>query len=214
MQILLGQKMKHNIFPLSIWKTTYKNVDDILANVFPKIEREFDLTKDNNNPTMINGTLCTYNQYDQIHQLEEANDLVNFAETEAHKYWKELNYSNLLEPKMIQCWANRQPKGGSVRSHLHGTMPVTAVLYVNAKEGMGNIVLENPLENLLVSQPMDYSAQAFMHHEIEVRTGDFIMFPGWMRHYVQENTLDEERLILGMNFGSKGNYIAGQWISA
>lgn len=205
--------MKHNIFPLSVWKTTYSNVDSILTNVLPKLESEFEHTKTNNNPTMVNGTLCTYNQFEQIHKFEEAQDLVNFAEQEAAKYWKELQYSELLEPKIIQMWANRQPKGGSVRSHLHGTMPITAVLYVNAKQGMGNIVLENPLESLLVSQPMDYSAQAFMHHEIEVKTGDFIMFPGWMRHYVQENTLDEDRLIIAMNFGSKGDYISGQWIT-
>ena len=163
---------------------------------------------------MVNGTLCTYNQYDQIHKLKEATELCNFAEKEAAKYWKELKYSSLLEPKLIQMWANRQPKGGSVRSHLHGTMPITAVLYVNAGKEMGNIVLENPLESVLVSQPMDYKAQAFLHHEIEVMTGDFIMFPGWMRHYVQENKSDANRLIIGMNFGAKGNYLAGQWITA
>lgn len=207
--------MKTDIFPLSIWKARYDifKTDYIKDVLFAKLESEFNATKDNNNPTMVNGTLCTYNQYAQIHELEEASDLCNFAENEAAKYWKELNYSSLLEPKLIQMWANRQPKGGSVRSHLHGTMPITAVLYVNAKKGCGNIVLQNPLESLLVSQPMDYDAQAFLHHEIEVKTGDFIMFPGWMHHYVKENTLDEDRLIIGMNFGSKGNYLAGQWIT-
>lgn len=206
--------MKHNIFPISVWKTTYDKVDNVRKNVFPKLEKDFDLTKGNNNPTMVNGTLCTYNQFDQIHQLEEAKDLVKFAEEEVQKYWKELQYSELLEPKLIQMWANKQPPGGSVRSHLHGTMPITAVLYVNAGKEMGNIVLENPLESVLVSQPMDYKAQAFLHHEIEVMTGDFIMFPGWMRHYVQENKSDANRLIIGMNFGAKGNYLAGQWITA
>ena len=205
--------MKHDIFPLSIWRSTYNNVDEVLDKIFPKLETDFELTKTNNNSTMVNGTLCTYNQFEQIHKFEEATDLVEFAEGEAAKYWKELNYSSLLQPKIIQMWANRQPKGGSVRSHLHGTMPITAVLYVNAKEGMGNIVIENPMESLLVSQPMDYSAQAFMHYEVNVRTGDFIMFPGWMRHYVQENTLDEDRLVIAMNFGSKGNYISGQWVT-
>ena len=94
--------MKHDIFPLSVWKTTYNDVLDIKTNVFPKIEQEFDLTKDNNNPTMVNGTLCTYNQYDKIHQMSEAKELVRFAENEAKLYWKELNYTDLLEPKMIQ----------------------------------------------------------------------------------------------------------------
>jgi len=203
-----------NVFPLKIYKTTYKDIEVVKNSILPKLEKEFEATKTNNNPTMVNGTLCTYNQFEQVHKFKEAEPLVNFVEQEAAKYWKDLQYSELLEPKIIQMWANRQPKGGSVRSHLHGTMPITGVLYVNAKQGMGNIVIENPLENVLVSQPMDYRAQAFMHYEVEVQTGDFIMFPGWMRHYVQENTLDEERIVIGMNFGSKGNYISGQWITA
>lgn len=208
--------MKHSIFPLSIWKTKYDifRNDFLIDKIFPKLEKEFSAAEENNNPTMVNGTICTYNQFDKIHQFEEAKHLVDFAESEARKYWTELKYSPLLEPKLIQMWANRQPKGGSVRSHLHGTMPITAVLYVQKEDGMGNIVLENPLESLLVSQPMDYKEQAFLHHELEVKTGDLIMFPGWMRHYVTENTCDKDRLIIGMNFGSKGNYLAGQWITA
>lgn len=202
-----------DIFSLKYYKTVYADYMHVRDVVFPKIKDEIEQSKINNNPTMVNGTICTYNQYDQINQLPEAKELVKFAEAEAQKFWAELNYSSLLTPKLIQMWANKQPKGGSVRSHLHGSMPLTAVLYLNAKEGMGNIVLENPLESLLVSQPMDYQAQAFLHCEIKVKSGDFVMFPGWMRHYVQPNTLDEDRLVVAMNFGSTGNYLTGQWLS-
>jgi len=85
-------------------------------------------------------------------------------------------------------------------------------LYVNANKAMGNLVIENPLDAILSSQPMDYKAQEQLHYEIEVKTGDFIMFPGWLRHYVKPNTTNEKRLILGVNFGSTGNYLTGQWV--
>jgi hypothetical protein len=35
---------------------------------------------------------------------------------------------------------------------------------------MGNIVIENPLDAILSSQPMDYAEQELLHHEIEVTT--------------------------------------------
>ncbi len=91
---------------------------------------------------------------------------------------------------------------------------MTGVLYVNANKEMGNLVIENPLDAILSSQPMDYKAQEQLHYEVEVETGDFVIFPGWLRHHVKPNTTNEKRLILGVNFGSKGNYLTGQWVSA
>jgi ectoine hydroxylase-related dioxygenase (phytanoyl-CoA dioxygenase family) len=78
---------------------------------------------------------------------------------------------------------------------------------------MGNLVIENPLDSILVSQPLDYKEQENLQHEVQVKTGDFVMFPGWIRHHVQPNTTDEDRLILGLHFGSKGSYISGHWAS-
>lgn len=202
-----------NLFPIKIFKTKYNEIESIKENIFSQLESVFEKTKEDNVESMQNGTLCTYFTNSNIQEFKEAGPLVNFAEEQAKLYWKELRYSNLLEPKVIQIWANATPKNGWIRSHQHGAVPITGVLYVDAKPGMGNLVLENPLDSLLTSQPMDYKAQELLHYEVEVSTGDFVMFPGWMRHYVKPNTTTENRLILGINFGSTGTYLTGQWLT-
>ncbi len=203
-----------DLFAVKIYKTCYPEVETIRNQLFPKLVELFEQTKNNNVESMYNGTLCTYNTNALLQTYPETKELIEFSELHARKYWEELKYSPLLEPKVIQVWANETPHSGWVRSHLHGSMPLTAVLYVSAGPGMGNLVIENPLDAILTSQPMDYKAQELLHHEVEVTTGDFVMFPGWIRHHVKPNTTNEKRLILGINFGSKGNYLTGQWVSA
>jgi uncharacterized protein (TIGR02466 family) len=200
-----------DLFPIKIYKTRYSETAYLKDNLFSKLEDIFERTKDDNVESMQDGTLCTYFTSSNMQTYPETSDLVEFVELHARSYWKELRYSDSLEPKVIQIWANATPKNGWIRSHQHGAVAITAVLYVNAGPGMGNLVLENPLDSLLTSQPMDYKAQEMLHQEIEVSSGDLIMFPGWLRHHVKPNTTNEERLILGINFGSKGNYVAGQW---
>lgn len=206
--------MTLDLFPIKIYRTTYINVDVIHSELFPKLYDLFEKTKDKNVESMYNGTLCTYHTDSFLQKYPETKNLVEFAEEQAKIYWKQLKYSPHLEPKVIQIWANETPHSGWIRSHLHGSMPMTAVLYVSAGPGMGNLVIENPLDAVLSSQPMDYAEQELLHHEIEVKTGDFVIFPGWIRHHVKPNTTKEKRLILGINFGSKGTYLTGQWVSA
>jgi uncharacterized protein (TIGR02466 family) len=203
-----------DLFAIKIYKTKYNNVQEVKNNLFPKLTTLFEKTKDNNVESMQDGTLCTYHTNSFLQTFPETTDLIDFAEEHARNYWKELKYSELLEPKVIQVWANETPHSGWIRSHLHGAMPMTGVLYVNANKEMGNLVIENPLDAILSSQPMDYKAQEQLHYEVEVETGDFVIFPGWLRHHVKPNTTNEKRLILGVNFGSKGNYLTGQWVSA
>ncbi len=203
-----------DLFAVKIYKTKYSNVQDIKDNLFPKLAELFEQTKENNVESMYDGTLCTYNTNALLQAYPETQNVISFAEEHARIYWNQLKYSPLLEPKVIQVWANETPHSGWVRSHLHGSMPLTGVLYVNASKEMGNLVIENPLDAILSSQPMDYKAQELLHYEVEVETGDFVMFPGWIRHHVKPNTTNEKRLILGVNFGSKGNYLTGQWVSA
>ena len=203
-----------DLFAIKIYKTQYSAVDQIRTGLFPKLADLFESTKTNNVESMYDGTLCTYNTNSLLQNYPETKEFVDWAEEQARIFWKELRYSPLLDPKVIQIWANETPHSGWIRSHIHGSMPLTGVLYVNASPEMGNLVIENPLDSILASQPMDYAAQEHLHHEIEVHTGDFVIFPGWIRHHVKPNTTNEKRLILGVNFGSKGNYLTGQWVSA
>lgn len=202
-----------NLFAIKIYKTKFPSVGKIREELFPRLETVFEKTSANNVKSMQDGTLCTYYEANNLQNDPVCKEFVEFAEYHAREYWKELNYTDSLTPYIAQIWANQTPKAGWIQSHLHGSIPITGTLYVNAGPGMGNLVIENPLDSILVSQPMDYKAQESLHHEVAVETGDLVLFPGWIRHHVQPNTTNKYRLILGLHFGSKGSYVSQHWVS-
>ena len=57
-----------------------------------------------------------------------------------------------------------------------------------------------------------YQKRYQFEHEEQVHTGDFLIFPGYLKHRVKRNTSDRTRLILGVSFGCKGYYWQGNWI--
>lgn len=203
-----------NLFPTVVYRDFYSKVEELKTGLFSKLDRVFEKTEANNNVFMKGGTLCSYNTNSHI-QYEfprETEEVIFFVERVAKEYWKACNYHEGLTPYVFQMWANKTPKGGFVESHLHGNMPFTAVLYVDASPEQGNLILENPMDMVLMTQPISPSVKYPMIEEISVKSGDLIMFPGYLKHRVLTNTTDRERLILGFNIGSKGNYWSSQWV--
>jgi hypothetical protein len=90
-------------------------------------------------------------------------------------------------------------------------MPFTAVLYIDASPQQGNLILENPMDTVLMTQPISPTVTYPMVKEIIVNSGDLIMFPGYLKHRVNPNVTDTDRLILGFNIGCRGKYWSGQW---
>lgn len=203
------------LFPTKIYRNTYPDAYKLKDTVFSKISEIFNNTENNNNQFMQNGTLCSYHVEDNLHKKfsSELSHVTDFIEDCARAYWKENEYYEELSPFVLQMWANSTPRGGSVSSHLHGSIPFTGVLYVDASPEQGNLIIENPNDTLLMSQPINPLAQQLMEYEVKVSTGDLILFPGWMKHRVKPNNTDKPRLILGFNIGSKGKYWTGQWVN-
>lgn len=203
------------LFPTVVYKNFYNGVDILKESLFSKLDSVFRSTENNNNAFMRQGTLCSYHTASDLHikYQEETRSVVNFVEQCAKEYWEECCYHKGLEPYVFQLWANKTPRGGYIDSHLHGNMPFTAVLYVDASPEQGNLILENPLEMVLMTQPISPDIKYPIGEEITVSSGDLVMFPGYIRHSVKPNTTDTPRLILGFNIGCKGNYWAEQWIN-
>lgn len=205
--------MIEEVFPTKIYRSTYSKAAELKHSLFPKIENVLAAAAENNNGFMQDGTVCSYNTGSNLHEQfpEETSEIIEFVNAAAREYWKICNYHEELEPFVYQMWANSTPRGGWVENHLHGNMPFTAVLYVDASPEQGNIVLENPLDTVLMTQPIGPNVQYPMRHELTVNTGDLVIFPGYLKHSVKQNTTDRTRLIVAFNIGCRGNYWSGQW---
>ncbi len=201
------------IFPTTIYRDFYPKFLELRTKLFANLDQVFKTSQENNNAFMRDGTVCSYNTNSYLHKdfPEETSDVVKFVEDAADQYWKICKYHEELHPYVFQVWANSTPRGGWIDSHLHGSMPFTAVLYIDASPQQGNLILENPMDTVLMTQPISPTVTYPMVKEIIVNSGDLIMFPGYLKHRVNPNVTDTDRLILGFNIGCRGKYWSGQW---
>ncbi len=205
-----------SLFPFKIYKTRYEKHEWIKDNLFSKLDTAFQESILNNQHFQRDGNMCTYHVEPNINRkyAEETKDLIAFTEAAAKDYWKELDYFPGMEPFVLEIWANKSPRGGYITSHLHLSLPFTAVYYVDASPEQGNIVFENPNDLLLSAQPVNYLEGTYQfEHEINVQSGDLLIFPGYMKHRSKPNQTDRPRLILGITFGARGFYWQKNWVA-
>ena len=98
-----------------------------------------------------------------------------------------------LEP--INYWGHVHERNMSTQEHCHfGGTPipqVSAVLYLSAPEGSGEIVFRPKLNSL---EP-EFGLASF-----PAKTGTFYMFPSYLHHYVTRHASDERRVSFSVNY--------------
>jgi uncharacterized protein (TIGR02466 family) len=191
-----------NIFPIQIYKTSYGDVSDLCNTLLPLLEPVFEKTVKNNQASMRDNGLCSYNAERNLHQLPEFKIVVDFITEHMNHFWHELGYSG--SPFLYEHWANRYPPGAFIDIHNHAPIPLTASFYLKKEPDAGDLVFENPLETTLKHQPYAKlhnrdQYHALFDYNVEIAEGDLVIFPGWLNHRTQCNRSDSDRIILGAN---------------
>jgi uncharacterized protein (TIGR02466 family) len=107
------------------------------------------------------------------------------------------------------CWANVNPKFASNKIHDHANCLFSGVYYVKTPENCGNIMFYDPRSAKAFYKPQvnqftAYTADAIAH---AAEAGLLLIFPSWLRHGVEPNLSDEDRVSISFNyvFSSGGN---------
>jgi uncharacterized protein (TIGR02466 family) len=143
----------------------------------------------------------------QLHKLEPFSRITEYVEEAAKQFWDELGYFPDLAPKICRSWINLSHKNeGNGIIHNHGKSILSFVIYLDAIEGNGNIAFENPLDLVLASYPLNSGG---FKKEVEVRTGDLLIFPSYLKHYTLPNLIDKTRIVIAgdMNTTGQGKFI-------
>lgn len=105
--------------------------------------------------------------------------------------------------KISNSWININPKQSYNLQHNHVGSLFSAVYYVQAEEEMGDIVFINPCPtlshhlsffNLKKKTPINSETW-----KMTPQTGQLIVFPSWMEHYVMPNMNDKDRISIAIN---------------
>lgn len=110
-------------------------------------------------------------------------------------------------------WANRNPVGAFNHAHVHPRALLSAVIYLQVPPGSGEIVFLDPrpqsqyggtharwrpsAESETGRAIARYCFQP--KHFYMPRTGELLLFPGWLHHYVDVNDSSAARLSVAFN---------------
>jgi len=105
--------------------------------------------------------------------------------------------------EMTNLWVNIVPKGTYHSLHLHPVSTISGTFYVQVKRENSQIKFEDPrLTCFMGSIPRTANAkkenQRF--HKLLPREGHVLLFESWLRHEVEQNQSDKDRVSISFNY--------------
>ena len=103
-----------------------------------------------------------------------------------------------LKISIDNAWININKNRDTNLSHYHPHSALSGVIYLQFVLNAGGIVFENP--TLSGAFPIDDSVQHFFGgYGIVPTIGDVVIFPSYLKHYVEPNLSTEDRISIAFN---------------
>lgn len=148
------------------------------------------------------------NKFKNPHFMKEFSDFYNFLEPIAqHVIKNEWSLNSHFKYTISNSWVNVHGNGGFTKSHIHGPTVLTTAAYLQLPENGGFIEFLDPLESIKSYHMKEYDEEEFNWKVVPAKTGDILIFPGWLKHRTQPNKSDINRWVLTTNYVSSQNLI-------
>lgn len=111
---------------------------------------------------------------------------------------------------ITNSWMAFSKPGESHHVHFHPNSIISGVLYLQAVDDCGDIILHHK-SSLRYNFDFSYDLNSYnifnsQTWKYKVSTGNIILFPSWVNHSVEENKSHQDRIILGFNTFVKGSF--------
>ena len=185
-------------FPNVIWAGQIQNVDfnEIKSHAYQLKEHDDGVYKSNYNAWQSQDVLSIL--------TDEHQTLVNVLDNEVLEICKNVGLPNL---ELQGFWININPPGGYNITHIHPKSVLSGVVYVSAEEDQGCLVFErtDSAELFLpeaVPQKNNFNSASCRYNPMTSRV---YIFGSWMRHYVEPNNSQTDRISISFNYGVKNH---------
>ncbi|MBW4472895.1 MAG: 2OG-Fe(II) oxygenase family protein [Stenomitos rutilans HA7619-LM2] len=136
-----------------------------------------------------------------LFELEELQPFKALIDAAVLEVAQAVGYGDILI-KPANCWANVNSKYASNKIHDHANCLFSGVYYVKMPKDSGNLMFYDPRSakafyKPLVSNFTAYTADAVAHAAEE---GLLLIFPSWLKHGVEPNLSDEDRISISFNY--------------
>jgi uncharacterized protein (TIGR02466 family) len=133
-----------------------------------------------------------------------------WPEFDGFKQWanERLNYAinkwqlAQLQYYPIQSWINRHDTGAYTSEHNHRGCAWSCAYYLKVPENSGRFLVRDPMEyHWGNSRSHDLRGGIDdIWYPVEVKTGDFLLFPPWLWHKTEKNLSNEPRYVMSINY--------------
>tara|TARA_A200000159_G_scaffold80320_1_gene74420 strand:- start:170 stop:754 length:585 start_codon:yes stop_codon:yes gene_type:complete len=184
-------------FPSVIWSGMLSGVDNDAITTFSYDRKEVDEGV----------TISNYRgwQSNSIKQLdcEEFDNFIRVLDQEIQSCAVQ---SGLPDLQIQNVWININQPGAYNHLHNHAGSILSGVYYVKSEPEQGNIFFErgDNAEYFLppLKEPNYFTSTATTY---KAMTGAVYIFPGWLKHSVQPNLTNEDRISISFNYGITPN---------
>lgn len=184
----------HFLFPTPIY------ADSILGDQLAIVQDEIKNVVDNyqfqdpwnNERIKISGGNFTDNPLVNLDQFKlSLSDMVG-------RYLKTIGEKDYVSYSMEESWITKSIKHSYGHIHNHGDYDISGVYYYKTNTMDGNLFFENPVTECIASK---IGRKTLLKQTISYQpeVGKFILFPSWLKHGVDTNTTDNERISLSFN---------------
>ena len=131
-------------------------------------------------------------------------DLIKILNKHVKTFVKDLEFDlNNKKIKLDSLWINILPFGGIHTSHLHPHSVISGTTYISMPKGTSAIKFEDPRLAMMMASPSQKEnarpeLKNFIY--IEPKLGEVLLWESWLRHEVQMNMADEERISVSFNY--------------
>jgi len=131
-------------------------------------------------------------------------DLIKILNKHVKTFVKDLEFDlNDKKIKLDSLWINILPFGGIHTSHLHPHSVISGTTYISMPKGTSAIKFEDPrLAMMMASPSRKENARPELKNFIymEPKLGEVLLWESWLRHEVQMNMADKERISVSFNY--------------
>ena len=110
--------------------------------------------------------------------------------------------------RLINAWVNINQKLNSNQAHTHPGCILSGVYYIKTPKECGNIQFIHPAQDMMTRDwsnfidrnwYSDYNQYNSELWSLPSEEGRLYVFPSWIKHLVQPNMSDEERISISFN---------------
>ena len=186
------------IFPIPVWTSLISNSKELNQKLFKYIKSLQAANPKGKYKSNIKG----WHSEDFDLKNEDVVFFINSISESLNKTFTDMGWDlEKNKVKITSMWSIINKKDASNTRHIHSNNYISAAYYVKASENSGDIIFYDPVDERIIRNPKIKDPNKLNSNvfSIEPKEGLLVLFPSYLHHSVDMNTINEERIVISFN---------------